>query len=58
MLERNLAGQAAFLRRHAASPARPETSKSMVEGSGMGLDGSRMGAGMRLLQSMTHQRLQ
>jgi len=51
MLERNLAGQAAFLRRHAASPARPETSKSMVEGSGMG-------AGMRLLQSMTHQRLQ
>jgi len=29
-------GQAAFLRRHAASPARPEASKSRVDGSRMG----------------------
>jgi len=35
MLERNLAGQGGFLRRHAASPARPEVSRSMVEVSGM-----------------------
>ena len=40
MLERNLAGHAAFLRRHAASPARPEASRSRVLGSGMGAAGS------------------
>jgi len=31
-------GQATFLRRHAASPARPEARRSRVEGSGMGAD--------------------